>query len=171
MCIPTHTQQRRRTLPPQMPPGWTAGCSLKSKYGSGITNHNYECFDKNIFKIILGETIATISEVLHIAILYKSNSACLFFPCISHFFNQQSLTPVWGKACSRIRMSSSCIYWASTRTGMLTDQCHSKRNVIRISCCFAIYIELHTTQNEVIIFFQSSIQLIRDIIIWYWPFS
>lgn len=42
MCTPTHTQHRRRTLPLPMPPGWTAGCSLKSKYGSRNINENDE---------------------------------------------------------------------------------------------------------------------------------
>lgn len=31
-CIPTHTRQWKRTSPPQMHPGWTPGCSAKSKY-------------------------------------------------------------------------------------------------------------------------------------------
>lgn len=44
MCIPTHTQRRRRTLPPRMPPGWTAGCSLRSRYGGGISND--KCCDE-----------------------------------------------------------------------------------------------------------------------------
>lgn len=59
MCIPTHTQQKRRTLLPQMPPGWTAGCLLKSKYGSGVTNNNDECLI-NLFIINTGKILENI---------------------------------------------------------------------------------------------------------------
>lgn len=47
MCTPTPTQQRRRTSPPQTPPGWTAGCSLKSKYVGGST-HDDDNNDNNV---------------------------------------------------------------------------------------------------------------------------
>lgn len=148
MCIHTRTQQRRKILPPQTPPDWTPGCSLKLKYSIGIahnTNNDKYC-DELSFKrgvsylmwcllVSLKHRQATVSYWLALSdcqwgiVLWpqKWTSLCwLFFLCNSPSFIQQSQMPVCRPVCLKIRMSSFYICWASTQMGMHTDQCHSK---------------------------------------------
>lgn len=171
-----------------MPPGSTPGCSLKSKYGSGITNYNNACCNKYILnKYWIGfrgfgsfclrkALVFHLSSqwfqrcCLHIAILHECYYAH-FPPCSSCSFSQRSLTPAWGPICFRMRTSSSCICSVSTQTDTLTDRCHSERRVDTTYWCFYITpqdIEWNEPSN-IDFFYLHHLSFVKGVPRQYWP--